>query len=132
MAEVMVVREIDVLIIDEHADVRTLLARRLSADPRFRVIAHTGSPLRGTELAWAWEPDIILIEPKSAARTGADAYLRIARASPRSRLVVFTSYLREGERRAYLEAGVAKCLLKGMSMKALAQELASLAEPALV
>lgn len=131
MAEVVLVHEIDVLIIDEHADVRALLARRLNADGRFRVIAHTGSLLRAAELAWAWEPDIILIDARPDALTGADAYLRIARASPQSRLVVLTSYLREGERQAYLEAGVSKCLLKGMSMKALAEELAGLTESAL-
>jgi len=42
---------------------------------------------------------------------------------------VFTSYLLEGEKQSYLEAGAAKCILKGMSLKALAQELSSLVLP---
>lgn len=125
-------REIDLLIIDGHANVRALLARRLNAHPRFRVVAHTGNPILGTEFAWLWEPDIILIDPKGPGLYGSETYRRIARASPSSRLVVFTSYLLEGERRTFLKAGFSNCLLKGMGLKALAEVLCSLRPPALV
>ena len=121
--------EITVVIIDEHSGVRGLLARRLNSYPPFRVVAHTGNALLGTELAWFWEPDIILVDLKGMGSHTAAMYRRIARASPGSRLVVFTSYLLDGEERDYLQAGVSKCLLKGMSLKALAEELRGLLQP---
>lgn len=122
--------EITILIIDEHHGVRALLARRLNSLPPFRVVAYTGNPLLATELAWFWEPDIIIADLKQMGRASADMYRRIARASPGSRLVVFTSYLLEEEERDFLEAGVCKCLLKGISLKALADELRRLSRPA--
>ena len=121
-------REITVLIIDEHAGVRGMLARRLNAYPPFRVVAHTGNPLLGTELVWFWEPEIVLVDPKATGRCATELFRRITRASPNSRLVVFSSYLLEGEEQSYLEAGAAKCLLKGISLRALAGELRSLVE----
>ena len=121
--------EISVLIIDEHSGVRSLLARRLNSYPPFRVVAHTGDALLGTELAWFWEPDIILVDLKGTARYGTDMYRCIGRASPGSRLVVFTSYLLDREEEECLAAGASKCLLKGMSLKALAEELRGLVEP---
>ena len=121
--------EISVLIIDEHSGVRSLLARRLNSYPPFRVVAQTGNALLGTELAWFWEPDIILVDLKGMGAHSAPMYRRIARASPGSRLVVFTSYLLAGEEGDYLHAGAARCLLKGISLKALAEELHGLLQP---
>jgi len=123
------VREINVLIIDGHAGVRAQLAQRLHAHPRFRVVAHTSNPLLGRELAWLWEPDVILIDLKATGRYSSEMCHRIAHASPGSRLVVFTSYLLNGEEQFYHEAGVSMCLLKGLSLKALAQKLCSLVGP---
>jgi len=65
---------IDVVIIDEHAAVRELVARGLNADPQFRVVAHTSDALQGTELAWFWEPDIILFDPKTTCHHCSDMY----------------------------------------------------------
>ena len=119
--------EVTVLIIDENIALRELLARRLNAHPSFRVVAQTGNTLLGTELAWFWEPDLILVDFKAGGCRAADICRRVSRASPASRLVVFASYLTDIEERAFVEAGAAKCLLKGISFKTLAQELRGLA-----
>jgi DNA-binding NarL/FixJ family response regulator len=120
--------DVTVLIIDEHTGVRGLLARRLNGHPAFRVVAHTGNALLGTEMAWFWEPDVILVDLKGSGRYAAEMCRRIARASPGSQLVVFTSYLLQGEESSYLEAGAARCLLKGVNFKELIEELRVLVE----
>jgi len=51
---------------------------------------------------------------------------RIALASPRSLLVVFTSYLDAGEKQAWMRVGVRKCLLKDIGMRGLIDELQAL------
>ena len=120
-------REITVLIIDEHPAVRRELARGLSAARPLKVVSHTGDYRLGTELAWFWEPDIILLDVKTNGHDALDICRQVGRASPGSALVVFTSYLANGDERPYLEAGASKCLLKGMSMKGLVKELSALA-----
>ena len=120
---------VTILIIDEHDHVRGLLASGLDKSGPFRVVAHTSSPLIGTELAWFWEPDIILIDLKGRGRYAVEVCRRIARASPASRIVIFTSYLVSGEEKSYLAAGAARCLLKGVTLRDLARELRALARP---
>ncbi len=120
--------EITVLVIDEHDGVRGLLARGLDAASPLRVVASTGSALEGAELAARWQPRIILVDLKMPGRYRAEVYRRICRASPASRLVVYTSYLSEDEERVSLESGVCKCLLKGMSIRDLAAELRTLVQ----
>ena len=125
------VDEITVLVIDEHNDVRALLARGLDGSSPLRVVASTGSALEGMDLAAKSRPQIILVDLKMPARYRAEVYRRIHRASPGSRLIVYTSYLSQEEERVSLESGVCKCLLKGMSIRDLAAELRSLAESSL-
>ena len=115
-----------VLIIDEHDDVRPLLARRLSSTAGLRVVADTGSLLRGAELAARWQPDVILMDVKIHTPYRTEMWGRIALASPRSLLVVFTSYLDAGEKQAWMRVGVRKCLLKDIGMQGLIDELHAL------
>ncbi len=120
-------RRVDILIIDEHDDVRPLLARRLNSAAGLRVVADTGSLLQGAELASRWQPDVILMDVKAHTPYREEMWGRIARASPSSLLVVFTSYLDAGEKQAWVSVGVDKCLLKDIGMRGLIDELHALA-----
>ncbi len=120
-------RDITVLIIDEHDEVRPLLARRLNSTPRLCVVAETGSQFQGAELAARWRPDVILMDVKTRGPYRTEMCGRIARASPRSLLVVFTSFLDNGEKQAWMRVGVRKCLLKDIGMRGLIDELRALA-----
>lgn len=79
--------KISVLIVDDHPMVRELLARRQSAQPDFTVVAHTGHPTVAADLAWFWEPDVILRTSKGPMAMGRTPERRVARASPTSHLV---------------------------------------------
>ena len=125
--EVETVNEVTVLVIDEHDSVRALLSRGLGGSSPLRVIAATGSPLEGMELAEAWSPDVILADLKRRGRYSTEMYGRIGRSSPASRLVVYSSYLSPEEEAAAREAGACVCLLKGMSLKELADRLVEIA-----
>ncbi len=116
-----------ILIIDEYPDVCELQARRLNSLWGFRVVAHTSNPIIGAELAHLWQPDIIVSDFKRRGSYAAKMYTWIKKASPRSQLVVLTSYLRNGDQELYLQAGAAKCLLKDLKLANLEGELQELA-----
>lgn len=115
--------QITVLIIDENSDVRALLARGLSAFPGFKVIGVAGNPMLGAELAHELQPDVILADFRRTGPPRVETFRWISRVSPRSRLVVLTSYFSRGEEQACLDAGASVCLLKGMTLRDLAGEL---------
>lgn len=119
-------RQLSILIIDENPDVRDLLARGLGATPGFRVIGSVGNPMLGAELAHRFQPDVILADFRRTGPPRVETFRWIARVSPRSHLVVLTSYFEKGEEQACLEAGASRCLLKGVTVKELARELAQL------
>jgi DNA-binding NarL/FixJ family response regulator len=115
--------EITVLIIDEHPEVCRLLARGLEALPGFRVLDHTTNPMLAAELAHQYSPQIVVADFKRSGSSRGSALRWLRQVSPDSSLVVHTSYYVEGEQEALQSAGVARCLLKGMSVKELGAEL---------
>lgn len=121
-------QNIRVLIIDEHEAVRRLLARRLDGLSGFSVVAQTSNPLEGTELAHKLKPDVILADLKRRGAYSLEMYKRIARASPRSRMAIFTSYLDADEKEAYLRAGIDLCLLKDIGLAELAGAISTLVD----
>ena len=76
------VNEVTVLVIDEHDNVRALLSRGLGGSSPLRVIAATGSPLEGMELAEAWSPDVILADRLRRGRYSAEMYGGIGLSCP--------------------------------------------------
>jgi DNA-binding NarL/FixJ family response regulator len=117
-------KPITILIVDDHEDLRRVLVRRLHSRADFVVVGDTASPLRGMELAAVRRPDIILFDAPTPGPYAAELCARIVKASPESRLVVFTSFLDDESESAYHDAGAVKCILKEMSVAKLAAELA--------
>lgn len=120
-------RELTVLIIDEHTGISSLLAERLGFIPGIRVIGETANVMLGAELAHQFEPDVILADFRRTGPPRAETYRWLCRVSPSSRVVSHTSYITDGEERALTSAGVAHCILKGSSVKRLAEELLEVA-----
>ena len=120
-------RDLTVLIVDEHSDISALLAWRLNMVRGIRVIGETANVMLGAELAHQLEPDVILADFRRTGPPRAETYRWLSRVSPKSRVIAHTSYLQNGDERAIREAGVACCLLKGGSVKRLAEELLEVA-----
>ncbi len=122
--------KVSVLIVDNDPQLRGLLARGLSRQPGFTVIAHTGDPIVAAHQAWFWQPDIILLDIKRADGVSLESYQCIARASPGSHLVFYTSYLQEGDEELCRKLGSCTCLVKSIGLAALVRRLRSLLEAA--
>ncbi|MFQ6019193.1 MAG: response regulator [Dehalococcoidia bacterium] len=119
-------RQVTVLIVDDHDAVRQALTAALATQPEFVVVGSTGNPQVATDLAWFWEPAIILIDIRRLHGDGSRHCQRIARASPASHLVVFTSYLQAGEEEMCHRLGASTCLVKSIGLQGLLNNLRAL------
>jgi DNA-binding NarL/FixJ family response regulator len=114
------------LIIDEYSGISALLAERLNAIPSIHVIGETPNVMLGAELAHQFEPDIVLADFRRTGPPRAETYRWLSRISPRSLVVAHISYIANGDERIFREAGVAACILKGLSVQELADRLSEL------
>lgn len=119
--------DLTVLIIDEHGETSDLLAARLERIAGIRVVGCTANAALGAELAHELKPDVILADFRRLGPPRAETYRWLAEMSPTSRMVALTTYLSEGEEDAFRQAGVSACLLKGIAVRDLADELLGLA-----
>lgn len=119
--------DLSVLIIDEHTGISPLLAERLGLISGIRVIGETSNVMLGAELAHQFEPNVILADFRRTGPPRVETYRWLCRVSPSSRVVAHTSYMTDGDERALINAGVAHCILKGSSVKRLAEELVDVA-----
>jgi DNA-binding NarL/FixJ family response regulator len=120
---------VTILVIDEYAGISPLLAWGLSRTPGLRVVGETGNVMLGAELAHQLAPDVILADFRRTGPPRAETFRWLCRISPSSRVVAHASYLANGDERAFREAGVTRCILKGGTVPQLAEQILDLAMP---
>jgi len=112
-----------VLLIEGRDDVREALGGRLRDLGDFDVVADTSSQTRALDLAARLSPELILVEFATTAPYAAELCARIRQASPRSLIVVLTSFADAETRARYEQAGATACLLKDIGFGRLVDEL---------
>lgn len=111
---------ITLLIADDHAVVRGGVKAFLEAQPDMRVVAEGENGLEAVRLAEEHAPDVVLIDLLMPGMDGVEATRRIKRVSPRSQVVVLTSYHEDEHIFPALRAGAISYLLKSVKMEELA------------
>jgi DNA-binding NarL/FixJ family response regulator len=96
-----------VLLVDDVADLRLLLASLFGAYPGVEVIAEAGNGERAVELAVAHKPDLIVLDLAMPVLDGVGALPRLREASPASRIVVLTAIPRERDPGALAQGAAA-------------------------
>ena len=112
---------ISVLLVDDHAIVRQGVKAFLVTQPDLSVVGEAGSGEEAINLAAQWIPDVILMDLIMPGMDGVEAARRVKQVSPRSQIVVLTSYHEDEHIFPALKAGALSYLLKDVS----AEELAS-------
>jgi NarL family two-component system response regulator LiaR len=112
---------ISVLLVDDHAMVRQGVKAFLSTQPDLAVVGEAGSGGEAVTCAAQLIPDVILMDLIMPDMDGVEATRRIKHVSPRSQIVVLTSYHEDEHIFPALKAGALSYILKDVS----AQELAS-------
>jgi DNA-binding NarL/FixJ family response regulator len=115
-----------VYIIDEHLDVRTALAERLSHAEGLMVVGHAGEACEAIEEIPALMPDVILVETKRSDGMGLEILRQVSMLPAGPRVAVLTSYPSQWEKKAAQRAGAIAYLMKDIDSEELIRRIASL------
>jgi len=111
---------ITVLLVDDHAMVRQGVRTFLATQPDLSVVGEAGTGAEAVVLAAQHVPDVVLMDLIMPDMDGVEATRRVKQVSPRSQIVVVTSYHEDEHIFPALKAGALSYLLKDLSSDELA------------
>lgn len=111
---------ITVLIVDDHEVVRQGLQAYLDALPDIDVVGEAASGAAAVSEARECIPDVVLMDLVMEGVDGVEATRMVKNASPRSQIVVLTSYHQDEHVFPALQAGAISYILKDVKMEELA------------
>jgi DNA-binding NarL/FixJ family response regulator len=114
-------KPITVLIVDDHEVVRKGVQAYLGAQAEFEVIGEADSGAVAVALAEEHVPDVVLMDLIMPEMDGVEATRKVKDVSPRSQIVVLTSYHEDEHIFPALQAGAISYVLKDLAMEELAK-----------
>lgn len=111
---------ITVLIVDDHALVRQGVRAFLETQPDLNVVGEAESGEEAVRLAADLVPDVVLMDLVMPEMDGVEATRRLKQVSPRSQVIVLTSYHEDEHIFPAIRAGALSYLLKDVGAVALA------------
>lgn len=106
---------ITILLVDDHAIVRQGVCAFLDTQPDLKVIAEADSGEMAVRLAAELAPDVALMDLMMPGMDGVEATRRVKQTSPRTQVVVLTSYHQDEHIFPAIRAGALSYLLKDVS-----------------
>jgi len=103
---------ITVMIVDDHEMVRRGACSYLEAQPDISVVAQAGSGEEAVRLAQEHIPDVVLMDLVMPGMDGVEATRRVKNASPRTQIIILTSFHQDEHIFPALQAGAISYLLK--------------------
>lgn len=116
-------KQIRVLIVDDHEMVREALAEIIGREMDMAVVGQAGDGRAGAEKAAQLQPDVITMDVAMPNLNGLDAVRQIFRSSPRSRVLMLTAYEEDFYIGHALHAGVDGFISKRAASAELAQAI---------
>jgi two-component system NarL family response regulator len=104
-----------VLIVDDHALLRTGVANIINQEPDLQVVAEAENGLEAIEAYDHHHPDVILLDLRMPVMEGVEAVRRIRERDPRARVIVLTTYDTDDEIARALKAGAKAYVLKDIA-----------------
>jgi len=104
-----------VLVVDDHALLRTGVANIINQEPDLCVIAEAGNGVEAIEAFERHHPDVTLIDLRMPVMEGVEAIRQIRDRDPRARVIVLTTYDTDEEISRALKAGAKAYVLKDIS-----------------
>ena len=112
---------ITVMIVDDHEMVRRGACSYLEAQPDISVVAQAGSGEEAVKLAQEFIPDVVLMDLVMPGMDGVEATRRVKDVSPRTQIIILTSFHQDEYIFPALQAGAISFLLKDVKAAELAR-----------
>lgn len=116
---------ITLLIVDDHQIVRDGICAYLDTIPEIEVVGQADSGSEGVKLAEQLAPDVILMDLIMPGMDGVEATWRVRQVSPRSRVVILTSFHEDTNIFPAIKAGALSYVLKDIDPEKLAETIMS-------
>jgi DNA-binding NarL/FixJ family response regulator len=113
------VRRARVLVVDDHALVRTGVANIISQEPDLQVVAEAANGLEAVETFTRLRPDVTLLDLRMPVMEGVEAVRQIRAIDPGARVIVLTTYDTDEDIARALKAGAKAYILKDIAAAAL-------------
>ncbi len=121
-------RRYRVMLVDDHAVVRTGLKTLLDVSRTFEVVAEAATVAEALKAARASRPDLVVMDVRLPDGSGIEACREIRAEHPATRVLMLTSYAGEKATVAALMAGASGYLLKEVSEEKILQSLEIVAQ----
>jgi len=108
-----------VLLVDDHALLRTGVANIINQEPDLQVIAEASNGMDGVAAFEQYHPDVTLIDLRMPVMEGVEAVRQIRERDPRARVIVLTTYDTDDEISRALKAGAKAYVLKDIAAEQL-------------
>ena len=115
--------QISVMIVDDHEVVRKGIRAYLESTSEFKVVGEASSGQEAIQRVVDLVPDVILMDLMMPGMDGIQATRQIKKLSPRSQIVVLTSFHEDSHIFPALRAGANSYILKDVKMEDLAEAL---------
>jgi DNA-binding NarL/FixJ family response regulator len=104
-----------VLVVDDHALVRTGVVKIISQAPDLEVVAEAANGAEAVEAFTKFRPDVTLLDLRMPVMEGAEAVRQIREIDPQARVIVLTTYDTDEDISRALKAGAKAYALKDIS-----------------
>src|SRR5512146_2378286 len=114
---------ITVMIVDDHEMVRRGASSYLEAQPDISVVAQASSGEEAVKFAQEFIPDVVLMDLVMTGTDGVEATRRVKNVSPRTQIVILTSFHQDEYIFPALQAGAISYLLKDVKATELVEAI---------
>jgi len=115
--------KITVMLVDDHAIVRSGIRAYLEVLPDIQIIAEAESGTQAVKQAEQLAPDVVLMDLKMPEMDGVEATWRVRQVSPRSQIIILTSYHEDSHIFPAIKAGALSYILKTIGPEELANAI---------
>ncbi len=123
----MINEKITVMLVDDHTIVRNGIRAYLEVLPDMEIIAEAESGTQAVKMAEDLAPDVVLMDLKMPEMDGVEATWRVRQVSPRSQIIILTSYHEDSHIFPAIKAGALSYILKNVDPEQLASAIRSAA-----
>jgi len=116
---------VSVVILDGHREARLALAAAFGRDADFALLGGTEDTAEALQLCARFQPQIVLVDSRTVYKA-LETCRTVLERSPRSQIVLLSTFFDPGEQRRYEDAGASACYLKSEPFRVLATRLKSL------